>query len=405
MRFPAECYQMLETIERYFASCLRPSQRRGLVYWVYGAILAKSACQTAVIASLLVACDAPVATIRQHLREWLYDGEDKAAPCQTEVDVSACFGPLLRWVLALWHGDQLVLAVDVTNLGDRLHGLCVSVLYRGCAIPVGWHQMPGGEKGAWMPELVRLLELLGAAMPSQLEVLVLMDAGLRSPALWQTARQYGWHPIQRHEPSLQFRPAGWHGFHRADQFVCRPGKAWVGSGTAFKGKAMQRPATLIVVWEEGAAAPWVLLTDLPVAKVGVTWYGLRMWIELGFRALKGMGWQWQRSRRTDPTRVGRHWLVLAVASCWALAAGTRVEDAIACQRAPSRLTAPPSSPPAASASTPTRGLSVFLLGVTALQRQLHRVRLWRRLWLAPEPWPPNPPGLTIWRDTFTPSSP
>ena len=30
------------------------------------------------------------------------------------------------------------------------------------------------------------------------------------------------------------------------------------------------------------------------------WYMLRFWIELGFRALKSVGWQWQNTRRTDP---------------------------------------------------------------------------------------------------------
>jgi hypothetical protein len=39
-----------------------------------------------------------------------------------------------------------------------------------------------------------------------------------------------------------------------------------------------------------------------------------MWIEFGFRALKGLGWRWERTRRTDPDRVARHWLVLAVAT-------------------------------------------------------------------------------------------
>lgn len=33
-----------------------------------------------------------------------------------------------------------------------------------------------------------------------------------------------------------------------------------------------------------------------------------------------------RSRRTDPARVDRHWLVLAVATLWVLAYGTRVEE-------------------------------------------------------------------------------
>jgi len=37
--------------------------------------------------------------LRQYLREWLYDGTDKATPCTTQVNVRACFVPLLRWVL------------------------------------------------------------------------------------------------------------------------------------------------------------------------------------------------------------------------------------------------------------------------------------------------------------------
>ena len=122
--------------------------------------------------------------------------------------------------------------------------------------------------------------------------------------------------LQRHETALNFRPAGWHTFHHATQFVRTPGHAWVGTGTAFKHASTRRTATLIVVWEEGTPAPWVLLTDLAPSAVGVTWYGLRMWVELGFRALKGMGWHWERTRRIDATRAERHWLVLAVATCW-----------------------------------------------------------------------------------------
>ena len=70
-----------------------------------------------------------------------------------------------------------------------------------------------------------------------------------------------------------------------------------------------------------------MLTDLRPRQAGVSWYALRMWIELGFRVLKSVGWQWQRSRRTEPARVARHWLVLAVATLCTLAHGTRVEDA------------------------------------------------------------------------------
>lgn len=84
---------------------LRPAQRCGLALWVHGAVLAGSACQTAVIAVLLTL--GQWHTVRQHLREWLYDGTDKAAPCQTHVDVTLCFAPLPRWLLSWWQDDSL----------------------------------------------------------------------------------------------------------------------------------------------------------------------------------------------------------------------------------------------------------------------------------------------------------
>ena len=82
---------------------------------------------------------------------------------------------------------------------------------------------------------------------------------------------------------------------------------------------------MIVVWDRDHDEPCVVMTDLPPAESGVCWYALRFWIELGFKALKSVGWQWQKTRRTDPGRVSRHWLVLSVATLLALAYGTRVK--------------------------------------------------------------------------------
>ena len=48
-----------------------------------------------------------------------------------------------------------------------------------------------------------------------------------------------------------------------------------------------------------------------------------------------MGWPWHRTRRTDPARVDRHWLVLAH--------GTRVEEARLRGLAPGRVRRPPLS--------------------------------------------------------------
>jgi hypothetical protein len=94
---------------------------------------------------------------------------------------------------------------------------------------------------------------------------------------------------------------------------------------------------------------------------------------LGFRALKGVGWQWQPTRRTEPTRVARHWLVLAVAMLWVLAYGTRVEEA-AQQGVPvAALRCPPPGPvPSPRTGGRRRLVSLFRLGLSGLRRTLAR---------------------------------
>lgn len=391
MRVPPECYPIEQAIAAHLAD-LRPAQRLGLTLWVYGAVVAGSACQAAVVAALRP-LGASAHALRQYLREWLDDGAERAAPCATRLDPAACFAPLLRWVLAWWRGTELPLAVDATNLGDRLVVLTVSVRYRGCAIPVAWRVVPATAAGPWMEPILALLRSLGPAVPAGWRVLVQADRGLWSPRLWDATRALGWHPLLRLTARSTFRPAGQKRRRRADRFVPGPGHAWVGAGVAFKDKPDRRAGTLLVVWGAGQAAPWVLLTDLPPAEVGVCWYGLRAWIEVGFRALKGMGWRWERTRRTDPARVERHLLVLAVATLWTLATGTRAEDAEGRGVAPANLRTAPPPPP-----DHRRRLSVFARGIGWLRWQLLRGRrLWTRLWLVPEARPEPPPGLVVER--------
>ena len=178
----------------------------------------------------------------------------------------------------------------------------------------------------------------------------------------------------------------------------RPDTAWVGRGAAFGAPAAKRRCTLLAVWYAEQQEPWIILTDLPPEAVGVSWYALRCWIELGFKALKSLGWQWDKTRRTDPARVSRHWLVLSVATLLALSYGARVEDANARRIAPGNLRTPP------KALAPThlnprrrlgRTVSVIRHGIDWLWRLLLRGRLWRRVWLQPEPWPEPKPNLEI----------
>ena len=101
-----------------------------------------------------------------------------------------------------------------------------------------------------------------------------------------------------------------------------------------------------------------------------------------------MGWHRRKTRRTDPARVERHWLALAAATLLTLAAGSRVEDAQALKKSPGALRSPPKA-----ALERSRIVGALRLGLSALSRLLAKGRMWRRVRLLPEPWPPPPDGL------------
>src|SRR5262249_60878591 len=97
--------------------------------------------------------------------------------------------------------------------------------------------------------------------------------------------------------------------------VPRSGCRGQGRGTAVPKKAERRvECTLMACWGEGYEEPWFLVTDLAPDEAEALWYGMRSWIEGGYRLLKRGGWEWQATQMTDPDRVERLWLVLAGAA-------------------------------------------------------------------------------------------
>ena len=69
------------------------------------------------------------------------------------------------------------------------------------------------------------------------------------------------------------------------------------------------------------------MTDLAPDQSEALWYGMRSWIEGGYKLLKSGGWEWQATRMTDPDRVARLWLVLAVATRYVVAIGGEADEA------------------------------------------------------------------------------
>lgn len=316
---------------------LSPAQARVLALWSFGMVLARSCALTAVSLVLAGLLGRKPNSVRQQLREGVYEAAAKRGRARRELEVRRCFAPLLRWVLARWEGHQLALAIDATNLGDRFVVLAVSVLYRGCAIPVSWTVLPAGRKGAWRGEWLRMLHELRPAVPRPWTVIVLADRGLYAPWLFRRIVRLGWHPLLRVNLGGTFRPATHHAFVPFRTLVPTPGRAWSGTGVAFKTAGSQLPCTLLARWEEGYRDPWLLLTDLPPEASAAGWYGLRAWIEQGFKLIKRGGFQWQRTRMTNPDRAARLWLAVAVATLWLLSVGGQADETIPMSTVPTGI--------------------------------------------------------------------
>jgi hypothetical protein len=360
---------------------LSKTQAAVLALWSFSMVLTRSSSISAATVMLSALLGQKENTVRQRLREWYWDAADKkGAPQRREVKVENSFVPLLSWILSKWQGQQLALAIDATLLGDRLVVLAVSVLYRGCAIPVAWTVLAANKKHPWRKEWLRMLRLLHRAVPEQMCVIVLSDRGISRPWLFRRICRLGWHPLLRITLCGTFRPDGQATFKPLGSFVNQVGQAWQGTGTLYRSNPLQ--CTLLSRWEAGYEQAWLLITDLPPQASQACGYGLRAWIEHGFKFIKSADWTWHRTRMTDPQRATRLWLVVALATLWLLSVGGYAEQTILLATVPDLADFP--SP------TVSRQVSIFRRGWAIILAALITHSPLPTSRFIPEPWPQDP---------------
>jgi Transposase DDE domain len=317
-----------------FLSHLSKPQLTVLALWSIGIILAHSCGLTTVATILAYLLSRSERTTREQLRDWYRDAPHKSGTKRgrkrRSLDVTSCFAPLLRWVVAWMDPScrQIALAMDASTLGQRFTILSICVVIRGCAIPVAWKIVEATRAGAWRPHWIALVEALDGAIPADWTVIVVADRGLYARWLFTTIQARGWHPLLRINRQGQYCPQGASTFRPLKEVVPRVGQAWSGPVTCFATKERQLVCTLLARWDAGYREPWLIVTDLPKSAADVAWYGLRAWIECGYKDSKRGGWQWQATKMTSPARAERLWLVLAVATLWVVSVGCEAEAAL-----------------------------------------------------------------------------
>ena len=190
--------------------------------------------------------------------------------------LASVLGPLVKWVLSWWGSAEkrLALVMDASTLGERFVVLAISIVYRGCAIPVAWHLLPATEKGGWKEHWLSLFEQLEGAVPSDWTVVVMADRGLYARWLYQEIVTIGWHPFLRINTGGTYRLQNQQVFHPLSQVVTDQGvPPWSGEVTCFKTNPLD--CTLLGRWDEGYTDPWLIITDLEPTQADALWYALR----------------------------------------------------------------------------------------------------------------------------------
>jgi hypothetical protein len=363
-----------------------------LVLWSLGIVLAQSCGLTTVAVMLAYLLDSSEGSLRERLREWYRDAEHKRGAKRGDkrraLDVPSCFPFLLRWVVAISPPAcrHLALAMDASTLGQRFTILTISVLVRGCAIPVAWHIVEATRAGSWRPHWEALFERLHGSVPADWLVIVTADRGLYAKWLFQAIQKLGWHPYLRINRQGQYCPLGSTSFRPLSQVVSRAGQRWAGQVTCFATKQRQLACTLLARWDRTYTDAWLIVTDLAPAQADVAWYALRAWIECGFKDAKRGGWHWEQTKMKDPRRAERLWLAMAVATVWVVSVGCQAETALPVP-ALDELPKVHIARRTAGGGRPSRSLSCFRRGRLLIVAALLNHQAVPLGQLIPEPWP------------------
>jgi hypothetical protein len=367
-----------------------------LALWSLGMALSGS-CGLSQVSTLLgLLLEQKEETLRQRLREWYYPAKDKAGKQRCSLQVETCFAPLLRWVVAWWPEEsrELALALDATTLGQRFTVLCISVLVRGCAIPVAWKVLAYNQKGSWQPYWQALLRQLDGVIPAEWTVLVLADRGLYAPWLYRQIVAQGWHAFLRINVGAKACVVGSDRWEWLSHWVPAVGEQWAERVTCFTERKNQLACTLLICREVGYEEAWVIVTDLAPQQVQGAWYRMRAWIEGGFKDYKRGQWGWHHTKMLDPQRAERLWLALAVGTLWVVGVGSQAEIS---RPSTHREHLSPRHTARQTAGSGTKGprgreLSCLTRGRLCLLASVWRAEPWPQAALWPEPWPDQFPA-------------
>ena len=308
--------KLAEEIERGLAGAL-PQLRKTVVKKLalaVGAMIEGQTPNTVELANLL-----PLDTESQDMREqWL-----RRLLKNPLLLATAVMEPFAREALAraARNGQTVLLAMDQTDLGDRMAVLMVGLRVGDRALPLAWLAEEGPANIGFEGQRTVLEQVL-AWLPEGARVLLSADRFYPSVALfdWLHARRWGYR--LRLKGNLLADPG--HSDETTTGELARGVAERYLPGVRLFAQGVM--TNLGILHEAGHPEPWIIAMDCAPTRAAVLDYAARWAIEPMFSDFKGRGFELEDSQLEHAGRLERLLLVMSLAMYWCVRVGQ--EDAL-----------------------------------------------------------------------------
>lgn len=232
----------------------------------------------------------------------------------------SCYRPLVRHVFAHWHGREVSLVMDRTDLGQRWSILTLGAAYRQRLLPLAWNILPFGASSEI--EQMALLHYVQPHLPplNQVRVHFYGDCEFRAVAVQQLCQQYHWHWQVGVKSDTYFRQ-GQGPWQPLNALELARGQRRYLPDIYLTQKHNFGPVNLIADWSAQQDDPRYWVLDLPPTAQAWRRGRKRFWIEPTFRDWKSYGFDLERSKIDDPHRLNGLVLGLALTTLWMIHIG------------------------------------------------------------------------------------
>jgi hypothetical protein len=238
------------------------------------------------------------------------------------MDTWEIFRPLAQCLLKNLIGHSVHLILDPTDLDSERCIVMIMLAYRQRALPLIWFSFQM-KPGLIQDSITLLFAELHRWLPPDTQVYLLADREFHGVDMLALIESYGWIPVVRTKGTVT---ATWDNGTVCPLQAVAPAigetrfeqRVWL---TAEEAGPYSLSMSCAQPKRGATPDPWLIVSTLAAGSHILSLYAQRFWIDETFRDFKGYGFHLEATGISEPTRLDRLCLIIALACWWVLCIG------------------------------------------------------------------------------------